>query len=140
MAGLKTKKNEASVKKFLDSIEDESRRDDCREVCALMQKAIGCEPKMWGASMVGFGGYDFKYASGREGNWFRIGFSPRKQNLTLYIMNGFARYPELMSKLGKHKTGKSCLYINRLDDVDRTVLAELINESLLHFEKKYGKN
>ncbi len=140
MAELKTKKNNASVKEFIDSIENEQKRKDYREISKMMQKASGKNPKMWGDSIVGFGEYHYKYESGREGDWMRIGFSPRKQNITLYIMNGFEKYDQLMKKLGKHKTGKSCLYIKRLEDVDREILNKLIEESVSYFDKKYGKN
>ncbi|MEZ5344381.1 MAG: DUF1801 domain-containing protein [Pyrinomonadaceae bacterium] len=136
----KTQKNNASVKDFLDSIEDERKRKDAKEIAKMMRKASGKNPKMWGDSIIGFDEYHLKYESGREMDWMRIGFSPRKQNLALYIMDGFRKYNGLMKKLGKHKTGKSCLYINRLDDIDRDVLNELIVESLKHFEKKYGKS
>jgi hypothetical protein len=95
-----------------------------------MKKITGHEPRMWGSSIVGFGQYHFKYPSGREGDWFRTGFSPRKQNLTLYVMSGFEGHEKLLARLGKHKTGKGCLYINRLDEVDRDVLSELIRKSL----------
>ncbi len=139
-AELKTRKNNASVKEFLDSIEDEAKRKDCREIAEIMQKATGKNPKMWGESIIGYDEYQYKGASGREGDWMRIGFSPRKQNITLYIMDGFAKYDKLMAKLGKHKTGKSCLYINRLSDIDLDVLNKLINGSMEHFEKKYGKS
>jgi len=137
---LKTKKNDASVKEFLGSIEDQQRRKDCQEVAKMMRKATGKTAKMWGTSIVGFGDYGYKYASGREGNWMRIGFSPRKQSLTLYIMNGFGKYDELMQKLGKHKTGTSCLYINRLSDIDIEILNKLIVESIGYMNEKFGKN
>lgn len=140
MAELKTKINDASVEEFIGTIGDQIAREDCNVIAKLMRQATGSEPKMWGTSIVGFGTYCYKYASGRGGDWMRIGFSPRKQSLTLYIMNGFARYDELMAKLGKHKTGKSCLYIKRLSDIDMDVLKELINLSVRHFETKYGKN
>jgi len=130
MAELKTKENNADVEAFLNGIEDEKRREDCFAVLELMKKITKAEPKMWGASIVGFGNYRYKYQSGREGDWFVSGFSPRKQNLTLYIMSGFSRYDELLAKLGKHKTGKSCLYINKLEDVDLDVLAEMIETSV----------
>ncbi len=139
-AELKTKKNNASVKEFLDSIEDDTKRNDCKEIAKLMRKATGKNPKMWGDSIVGYDEYHAKYDSGRELDWMRIGFSPRKQSITLYIMDGFAKYDKLLAKLGKHKTGKSCLYIKRLSDVDLNVLNALITGSLAHFEKKYGKN
>ena len=139
-AELKTKKNNASVKDFLDSIEDECKRKDCKEIAKMMRQASGKNAKMWGDAIIGFGEYQYKYASGREGDWMRIGYSPRKQNITLYIMDGFEKYDKLMSKLGKYKTGKSCLYIKRLEDVDKKVLGKLIEESVKYFDKKYGKN
>ena len=139
MAELKTKKTNASVKDFIDSIEDETKRKDAREVAKMMADATGKRAKMWGDSIVGFGDYHYQNRSG-GGDWFRVGFSPRKQSLTLYIMDGFEKYDKLMAELGKHKTGKSCLYIKRLDDIDRNVLEKLIAESLKSFDKKYGKN
>ena len=139
-AELKTKKNEASVEDFLNEIADESVREDAKKISEMMQKATGKQPKMWGANIVGFGEYQYKYASGREGDWMRIGFSPRKQNLTLYIMDGFEKYDELMANLGKYKTGKSCLYVKRLADIDEKILKELIAESVKYFDDKYGKN
>jgi hypothetical protein len=139
-AELKTKKNNASVKEFLNSIEDTEKRKDCQEIAKMMRQATGKNARMWGASIIGFDEYNYKYDSGREGNWMRIGFSPRKQAITLYIMDGFGKYDELMEKLGKHKTGKSCLYIKRLSDIDKDVLNELIEESVKHFETKYGKS
>jgi hypothetical protein len=131
MSELKTKQNKASVEKFLNAIKDEQTRRDCFEIVKLMKQATKSEPRMWRTSIVGFGTYHYKYASGREGDWMLVGFSPRKQNLTLYIMAGFDRYDELLEKLGKHSTGKSCLYIKRLADVDRKVLKELITESVM---------
>ena len=128
MAELKTKPNNASVAEFLKGV-DPNRKADCQTLKKLMQEVTGKRPKMWGDSIVGFGSYHYKYDSGREGDFFVTGFSPRKQNLTLYIMSGFSRYPALMKKLGKHTTGRSCLYIKRLDDVDMDVLRELIEES-----------
>jgi len=130
MAELKTKENDADVEAFLNGIEDEKRRKDSFAVLELMKKITKAEPKMWGASIVGFGNYQYKYQSGREGDWLVSGFSPRKQNLTLYIMSGFSRYDELLAKLGKHKTGKSCLYINKLEDINLDVLAEMIETSV----------
>lgn len=126
---LKTKLNDASVEKFLDSVADEKRRVDSYVVLEMMKKITKQEPKMWGGAIIGFGSYRYKYASGQEGDWMQIGFSPRKANLTLYIMPGFDRYDDLMKKLGKHKTAKSCLYINKLEDVDQKVLKQLIQES-----------
>lgn len=139
MAELKTRPNEASVEDFINSVKDETKREDSRIIADLMAEITGEEPKMWGPSIVGFGTYHYKYASGREGDWMRIGFSPRKQNLTLYIMDGFDKYDELLSSLGKYKTGKSCLYVNKLADIDMKVLRRLVKASVAHFNKKYGK-
>ncbi len=130
MAELKTKKNTASVDKFLNKVADEQRRKDCFRLVEIMKTAAKAEPAMWGTSIVGFGRYQYKYASGRELEWFLTGFSPRKQDLTLYIMGGLERYAALMKKLGKHKTGKSCLYIKKLEDVDLATLKQLIKQSL----------
>ena len=135
MAELKTKKTEASVEDFLNRITNESVFEDSKKIAAMMEKATGAKPKMWGASIIGFGTYNYKYASGREGEWMEVGFSPRKQNLTLYIMSGFAKYDELLQKLGKHKTGKSCLYIKNLNDVNENILKELIENSIENVRK-----
>ncbi|MFQ5638563.1 MAG: DUF1801 domain-containing protein [bacterium] len=132
MAELKTKPNDQSVEAFLNSVADEKRRQDCFTVLELIKEVTGKEPKMWGNSMVGFGSYHYKYESGREGDWFLTGFSPRKQNLTLYIMSGFTQYNELMKKLGKFKTGKSCLYVKKLADIDLQILRELVRKSVEH--------
>jgi len=138
MSDLKTKRTGASVAAFLDAIPDADRRRDCKAIAAIMKKVTGESPAMWGDSIVGFGSYHYKYAGGREGDWPLTGFSPRKQNLTVYIMPGFAEYAGLMKKLGKHKTGVSCLYIRNLDDIDDGVLTELIRESVGHMRKTYG--
>lgn len=132
MTELKTKVNDQSVEAFLNGVADEKKREDSYAILELMQEVTGEEPKMWGDSMVGFGTYHYRYASGREGDWFVTGFSPRKQNLTLYIMAGFDGYDDLLSRLGKFKTGKSCLYVKRLEDVDRDVLRELVRQSAAH--------
>ena len=129
---MKTVKNEKSVTAFLNRVENQKRREDGLEVLSLLTEITGEEPAMWGDSIVGFGEYTYKYASGRTGDWMQVGFSPRKQNLTLYIMDGFDGYSQLLSKLGKHKTGKSCLYINKLEDVDWDVLIELVQKSVAH--------
>ena len=129
-AELKTKLNDASVDDFINSVYDEQTRADCFEITKIMKQVTKAEPKMWGTSIVGFGTYHYKGKSGREGDWMLVGFSPRKQNLTLYIMAGFDRYDELLKKLGKFSTGKSCLYIKKLADVDRKVLKELVSESV----------
>ena len=130
MAELKTKKNTASVEKFLNNIADEQRRKDCFRLLEIMKAETQAEPAMWGTSIVGFGRHQYKYESGRELEWFLVGFAPRKQDLTLYIMGGLERYPSLMKKLGKHKTGKSCLYIKKLEDVDLSTLKQLIKQSV----------
>ena len=138
MAELKTKLNDASVEKFLQSVSEEQKRKDCFSILEVMKKVTKADPKMWGSSIVGFGTYHYKYESGREGDWFLTGFSPRKQNLTLYILSGFSNYNELMKKLGKYKTGKSCLYINGLEDVDKKVLKDLITGSFKYMSKRYA--
>jgi hypothetical protein len=130
MAELKTKKTNASVEKFLNGVTDEQRRKDCFKLVDIMKLATKSEPAMWGTSIVGFGRHQYKYTNGRELEWFLVGFSPRKQDLTLYIMPGVERYPALMQKLGKHKTGRSCLYIKRLEDIDLPTLKQLIKESI----------
>lgn len=132
MAENKTQPNDASVDEFLDTVENDRRRADARTVLELMRDVTGEEPRMWGSSMVGFGEYHYAYESGREGDWFLAGFAPRKSNLVLYIMSGFPRHAELMKKLGKHRTGSSCLYVNKLDDVDMDVLRELVRRSVEH--------
>lgn len=132
MAELKTKPTDESVNAFLASIPDENRRQDCYTIVELMKKVTGEEPKMWGEAIVGFGDQHYKYASGREGDWFVTGFSPRKQNLTLYLSSYSldTRQDDLLTRLGKHKTGKGCLYIKRLSDLDLAVLEELIAETV----------
>ncbi|PWB76638.1 MAG: hypothetical protein C3F07_03380 [Anaerolineales bacterium] len=129
MAELKTKVNKASVEKFLKGVKDKQKQEDCFRILEIMKRATKSEPQMWGTSIVGFGGYRYKYASGREGEWFLTGFSPRKQNITLYIMSGFEDYDKLLEDLGKYSTGKSCLYIRKLEDVDPKVLKELVTKS-----------
>ncbi|GAB5493431.1 MAG: hypothetical protein Phog2KO_36460 [Phototrophicaceae bacterium] len=132
MAELKTKKNDSDVEAFLNTIEPEKKRQDSFEILRLMEEVTGEEAKMWGESIIGFGSYHYTYASGREADWMLVGFSPRKQNLTLYIMSGFDEYENLLDKLGKHKTGKSCLYIKKIEDVDTDVLRTLVKESVEH--------
>jgi hypothetical protein len=136
MAELKTQKNNASVIEFLNKIENDQRKKDCFEVLEIMKKITGEQPVMWGSSIVGFGEYHYKGASGREGDWFITGFSPRKQNLTLYLMAGFDRFDGLLAKLGKHKTGSGCLYVNKLTDIDKEVLETLIKESYIFMKNK----
>jgi hypothetical protein len=128
MAELKTKKTGASVPAFIAGIEDEAMREDCKALLALFTDVTKAKPQMWGSAIVGFG--DFRYTSGRQSyDWFWAGFSPRKQNLTLYMMSGFEPFADLMTKLGKHTTGKGCLYIKRLSDVDVPTLKKLLAQS-----------
>ncbi len=136
MTELKTKKNDASVTAFLDTIENEKKRQDSYAILELMKEVTGSEPKMWGTRIIGFGQYHYKYASGRENDWMLTGFSPRKQNLTLYIMAGFDQYGELLGKLGKHSIGKSCLYIKKLEDIDQNVLREMVKQSIKHLAER----
>jgi len=138
MAELKTKPTDDSVRDSIAAIENQDRRRDCQAVLEIMQEATGERPRIWGSGMVGFGSYHYKYASGREGDWFLTGFAPRKNDLTLYIMPGFDRFEALMKKLGKHKTGKSCLYIKRLSDIDPAVLKELVADSVAYMRQQYG--
>jgi hypothetical protein len=135
MTNLKTKPTKKSVREFLNKIPDPVKRRDSLALLDIMRKAAKSEPAMWGESIVGFGSYHFTYESGREAHWFLTGFSPRKQDLTLYIMSGFEEFAPLMKKLGKHKTGKACLYIKKLDDIDREVLGELIQRSVEHMKR-----
>jgi hypothetical protein len=132
MAELKTRKNDADVDAFLNAVPDERKRQDALELLALMEEVTGEEATMWGDSIVGFGSYHYRYASGREGDMPLAGFSPRKQNLTLYIMAGFDEYDALLGRLGKYTTGKACLYIKRLSDVDQDALKELVRRSAEH--------
>ena len=140
MAELKTKATNESVADFLNKVSDADRRDDCFAVLEIMKEVTGEGPKMWGPSIVGFGRYRYKYESGREGEWMITGFSPRKGDLTLYIMGGFDAFPDLMKRLGKFKTGKSCLYIKKLEDVDLDVLRQLVKQSVKKMAKmRIGK-
>jgi len=137
MYELKTKKNSASVTAFLNAIDDKQQRADAKKISAMMRAVTGSRAKMWGTAIVGFGSYHYRYASGQEGDWPLVGFSPRKQNLSLYIMSGFSKFEVLMAKLGKYKIGKSCLYIKRLEDVDQRILEQLIAESVKYMRKNY---
>ena len=129
-AELKTKVNKASVEGFLNKVKDEAVRNDCFEILTMMKQVTKEEPKMWGPSIVGFGSYHYKSKSGREGDWMLTGFSPRKQNLTLYLMGGFDEQKDLLKKLGKYKTSVGCLYIKKLEDVDKKVLKTLVTASV----------
>lgn len=135
MAELKTQPNEQNVEDFLNNVENETKRKDSFSILEMMKEETGAEPIMWGDSIIGFGSYQYKYASGRDAEWFLTGFSPRKQNLTLYIMSGFDEYDDLLGKLGKHSTGKSCLYIKKLEDVDQDVLRDLVSKSVEHMKE-----
>ena len=137
MAEAKTQVNAASVKAFLDRVEDADKRAFCKTISKMMSAATGKRPKMWGTSIVGFGSYDYTYASGRSGSWPLVGFSPRAANMSLYIMPGFELVLELMKKLGKFKTGKSCLYVKKASDIDLEVLGELIERSVEVMRERY---
>ena len=137
MAENKTKKTGASVTEFLNSIDNPQMRADAKKVASMMRRVTGKRAKMWGSSIVGYGTYHYKYDSGREGDFMVTGYSPRKQALTVYIIPGFSKFGPLMKKLGKYKTGKSCLYIRRLSDVDENVLEQLIDRSVQLMHKKY---
>ena len=132
MAELETQPTDESVELFLNSVESDNKRTDSFTILKMMSEVTGSEPKMWGDSIIGFGKYRYRYASGRQGEWFLVGFSPRKRNLTLYIMSGFDGYDSLLDELGKFTTGKSCLYINKLEDIDLDTLRELVKRSVDH--------
>ncbi len=137
MSGNKTRPTSASVDAFIAGVADPRMRADCRAVAAMMAKITGAEPRMWGAGIVGFGSYHYRYASGREGDFMETGFAPRKRALTLYVMAGFADCASLLGRLGKHTTGKSCLYVKRLVDVDQEVLRELVAHSVEHIRRRH---
>lgn len=139
MSEPKTKVNDASVKDFLNAVEHPVRRADSFTILEMMTKITGVDPKMWGGSIIGFDSYHYIYASGREGDWPIVGFSPRKQNISLYIMPGFSQFEPLLEKLGKHKTSKACLYINKLSDVDLEILKTIIQQSVDSMRKKYHR-
>jgi hypothetical protein len=130
MAELKTKKTELSVEAFLKKVPEAKKQKDAFAIVALMEKATKAKAKMWGTAIVGFGDKVLKYESGRELDWFIMGFSPRKQNLVFYIPGAVTTHPELLKKLGKHKTGKGCLYINTLEEIDIAVLKKIISNGL----------
>jgi hypothetical protein len=142
MAELKTKQTEADVNSFLDSVTDEKKRSDSYAIMEMMSEITGSKPKLWGDSIIGFGNYRYKYASGREGDWFLTGFAPRKQNISLYLMAGYIGpenqdYERLLQELGKFKMGKGCVYINKLEDVDKDRLKELIRMSVNYLKDRY---
>ena len=138
MTELKTQRNHGDVMEYLDSVENQRRREDSLVLLDVMGEITGEPAEMWGGSIVGFGSYHYVYESRREGDWFLTGFAPRKQSLTLYIMPGFEHYDDLLARLGKHKIGRSCLYINKLADVDMDVLRELVAESVAHMRRTHG--
>jgi len=137
MAEQKTKPTEQSVEGFLDKVSSEKVRDDCFTLIQLMKKITGAPPKMWGPSIIGFGKYHYRYDSGHEGYSCLTGFSPRKANISLYVIPGFSQSPDLLKKLGKHKAAKGCVYIKKLEDVDLSVLEKLIRSSVDFLKKKY---
>ena len=134
---LKTKQTEVTVDAFIDAVPDEGRREDAKKLRAMMERISGYPARMWGPSIVGFGRYQYKYASGHEGEMARIGFSPRAKELVLYVLDGSPRQQAMLDRLGKYKTGKCCLYIKRLSDVDEGVLEELAVDALDHMREKY---
>ncbi len=135
---MKTQPNSSSVSRFIKLIADEQQCADCEDLIELMERVTGEKPRMWGDKIVGFGTYHYKYATGREGDWFLVGFAPRKRSLSIYVMSGFDPVAQLMEKLGKYKTGKCCLYVNRLEDVNRKVLGQLLSKSVRHVKKHQG--
>ncbi len=137
MSENKTQATEASVIKFLTAVTPDQKRQDAFALLEMMERLSGYTAKMWGPSIIGFGQYHYKYASGREGDFMRIGFSPRKANISLYIIAGFEQHKDLLDQLGKHKTGKSCLYINHLRDIKPKVLEQLIVKELEYMAEKY---
>lgn len=137
MSEPKTKMTDASVDAFIDGLDDERKRDDSRVLVAMMREVSGEEPRMWGESIVGFGRYTYRYKSGHSGDWPLVAFSPRKQNLTIYVMPGFERYAELLPRLGKHKTSVGCLYLKRLSDVDQAVLREIVRDTVETMRAEY---
>ena len=137
MTGLKTQPNDANVDEFIQSVEDDQRRNDCLTLLPIMQRITQKQPIMWGDSIIGFGNYHYENRSGRGGDWFVTGFSPRKREMTVYIMPGFQNYSVLLEQLGKHRLGKSCLYIKKLSDVNITILESLIAQSVADMKSMY---
>jgi len=134
----KTKPEKASVAAFINGVENETRKSDAKVILALMKKVTSKKPVMWGPSIVGFGQYHYKYESGRQGDFLNVGFSPRKANMVLYVLGSLKDDDPLLSKLGKHKTGRSCLYINKLEDVDEKILIKIIDKSYKATKKRWG--
>lgn len=129
MAELITKSKKLPIERIINLQDCEKRQGDCKELINILKEISGEEPQMWGSSIIGFGKYHYKYESGREGDWFKIGFSPRKQNITIYVTSGFKDYDSILSKLGKYKLGKSCIYIKQLADIDKTVLKKILKHA-----------
>lgn len=140
MAELKTKKTNNNPEDFIKKLSNEKQKEDSFVILGMMKKLIKEEPKMWGDSLIGFGDYRYKYASGREGDWFKIGFSPRKQNFSIYLTCDISKFDSHLKKLGKHKTGKGCLYINKLDDINIKVLENLIKIVLKNSKEIHSQN
>ena len=139
MAELKTQPNDQNVEAFLNSVDNDAKRQDALTILEMMKQITGENPKMWGNSIIGFGNFHYKYESGREGDWFVTGFSPRKQNLTVYLMSGFEGKSDLLNQLGKHKIGKGCLYIKKLEDIQLNTLKTLIQNSVEETRKRDTK-
>ncbi len=139
MATLKTSENDIDPLNFIANLEDEQQKADCEKLISLFRRASGAEPKMWGDSIIGFGKYRLVYDSGRELDWMLCGFSPRKGKMSLYIMNGFTKYGEYLQNLGKHKTGKSCLYLKKLADADEAVLYQMLKDSCDYLKNKHSR-
>lgn len=137
MAELKTRPTRASVNAYLRTFEDKRKRADCTELLGMMREITGRPARLWGTSIVGFGSYHYRYASGREGDWLITGFAPRKQNISIYVMPGFSRYEALLETLGRYKLGKSCLYVRTLDDVDRHTLKRLVARAVEDMHEMY---
>lgn len=137
MSENKTRPTDASVEAFLDAVNDDGKRSDARVLVDMMAEVTGAPGVMWGSSIVGFGSYHYRYASGREGDFLEVGFSPRKRALTIYVMPGFSDYDDLLERLGKHTTGKSCLYVKRLSDIDLGALRELLERSVAYLREKH---
>lgn len=137
MSSNKTIETTASVKDFLKTVPVEQQRQDSKTLMKIMEKIVGDKAKMWGDSLVGFGKYHYQYASGREGDFFLTGFSPRKSNLSIYILAGFENFEKELARLGKHKTARACLYVKKLDDVDLDILEQIIRDSVATIRERY---
>jgi hypothetical protein len=138
LGGIKTHSTDDSVEAFIAAIEDEARRGDCLTLLALMKHATGEQPLVWSSGLIGFGTYHYKSSSGQEGDWFPVGFASRKAALTVYLGVELDSQRELLSGLGRHKTGKGCIYIKRLSDIDAEVLEQLVKEAYAHMKQTYG--